>query len=92
MRREALVVVIVTLEDDVGLRAREEVPERRVRDVRAVGAGAEPRVVPVGEGAAIRGVRRDRPGASATVATPARSHRPWRSSSSARSRARRRGQ
>ena len=35
-RREALVVVVVALEHEVGLRAREDVPERRVGHVGAV--------------------------------------------------------
>ena len=57
-RREALVVVVVTREHDVGACARERVPESGHRHVRPVQPGAEARVVPVGQRARC-GARRE---------------------------------
>ena len=51
-RREALVVVVVAGEDDVGAPGGKRAPERCDRLVGAVQTGAEARVVPVRERAA----------------------------------------
>ncbi len=49
LRGEALVVVVVPDEHEVGVRVVERLPERGVRRVASVLAGGEPRVVPVRE-------------------------------------------
>ena len=91
LRREALVVVVVPDEDEVGVRVVERLPERRVRRVAAVRARREARVVPVRERAARADARRGRPAATAPAVTRRRSRRRPSSSSSARRRASRRG-
>ena len=54
LRREALVVVVVSDEDELGVRVVQRLPEGRVRRITSVRARREPRVVPVGERAARR--------------------------------------
>ena len=61
LRREALVVMVVAIQHDLGARSIEDVPERLDgRDV-AVLAGCEARMMPVGEDVVARVIREVRP-------------------------------
>ena len=90
LRREALVVVVVPDENEVGPGVVERLPERAVGAVAAVQARGVARVMPVRERAA-RGSPPGRPAATPPAPTPRRSLRPRRSSSSGRRRASHRG-